>query len=117
MTRHNYFQRLHSTAILTFHRPTPTEQRAYELDETCVMFKHSNFDKQKATVLYIHGYVEAPSHQSVNVIVQAYLQRNDHNVLVLDWSPLADGNYLLDAVPNVKQVCDMRSGWILWFFG
>lgn len=87
-------------------RPTQSDQRIYELDETCAMFKHANFDKQKPTVLYIHGYVEAPTHQSVSVIVQAYLQRNDHNILVLDWSQLADGNYLLDAVPNMKQVCD-----------
>lgn len=74
------------------------------------MFKHLHFDKQKPTVLYIHGYVEAPSHESVNVIVQAYLKRNDHNVLILDWSELADGNYLFDAIPNMKQV-----KWNFWF--
>lgn len=43
-------------------------------------------------------------HESVNVIVDAYLQRNDHNVLALEWSELAAGNYLIDAVPNAKQV-------------
>lgn len=68
------------------------------------MFKHLHFDKRKPTVLYIHGYVEAPWHQSVDVIVKAYLKRNDHNILVLDWSDLADGNYLLDALSNMKQV-------------
>lgn len=55
----------------------------------------------------MHGYVEGPTHQSVHVIVDAYLKRGDHNILVLDWSELADGNFLVDAVPNLKQVC----GW------
>lgn len=48
--------------------------------------------------------MEGPLQESVNVIVNAYLKRNDHNILVLDWSSLADGNYLLDAVPNAKLV-------------
>lgn len=48
--------------------------------------------------------MEGPSHESVKVIVDSYLQRNDYNVLVLDWSQLANGNYLIDAVPNAKQV-------------
>lgn len=68
------------------------------------MFGHLKFDAEKKTVLYIHGYMEAPSQESVNVIVNAYLKRNDHNILVLDWSSLADGNYLFDAVPNAKLV-------------
>lgn len=68
------------------------------------MFGHPKFDAEKKTVLYIHGYLEAPSQESVNVIVAAYLKRNDHNILVMDWSELSDGNYLFDAVPNAKQV-------------
>lgn len=79
-------------------------QRSYELDESCAMFGNSNFDILKKTVLYIHGYLEGPEHESVNAIVDAYLRRNEHNVLVIDWSQLAIGNYLIDAVPNAKQV-------------
>lgn len=77
------------------------------------MFAHPSFDKEKATVLYIHGYIEAPSDESVTVIVQSYLKRNDHNILVLDWSDLADGNYLVDAVPNAKQVIYLKRKSIL----
>lgn len=38
------------------------------------------------------------------MIADAYIKRNDHNILLLDWSELADGNYLFDAVPNIKKV-------------
>lgn len=79
-------------------------QRSYELSESCALFGNAHFDVMKKTVLYIHGYLEGSNHESVNVIVDAYLQRNDHNVLALDWSELASGNYLIDAVPNAKQV-------------
>lgn len=30
--------------------------------------------------------------------------RDDYNILVLDWTELADGNFFVDAVPNIKQV-------------
>lgn len=83
-------------------------QRSYELDESCAMFGNPNFDVSRKTVLYIHGYLEGPEHESVSAIVDAYLQRNDHNVLIVDWSQLALGNYLIDAVPNAKQVLFYR---------
>lgn len=81
-----------------------SNQRPYELDESCAMFGNAHFDVLKKTILYVHGYGEGPKHESVSAIVDAYLERNDHNVLVLDWSELAKGNYLIDAVPNAKQV-------------
>lgn len=68
------------------------------------MLEHSNFDKSKNTVLYIHGYLEDPDVESIHVIVDAYLLRTDVNLIVLDWGELADGNYALDALPNSKQV-------------
>lgn len=74
------------------------------MSESRGVMLHPKFDQKKNTVLYIHGYVEHPSHQSIHVIVEAYQQRDDYNILVLDWSELADGNFFVDAVPNIKQV-------------
>lgn len=80
------------------------EHTVYPVNESLAIMTHAQFDHKKKTVLYIHGYVEDPSHQSIHVIVDAYLQRNDYNIMVLDWSDLADGNFFVDAVPNIKQV-------------
>lgn len=74
------------------------------MSDSHAIMTHPLFDHSKKTVLYIHGYVEAPSHQSVHVIVDAYLTRDDYNCLVLDWAELADGNFFIDALPNIKQV-------------
>ena len=38
------------------------------------------------------------------MIVEAYAKRGDHNLLVLDWAELADGGFLLNALPNSKKV-------------
>lgn len=96
------------------HRNSFATQRPYELDESCAMFGNAHFDVLKKTVFYIHGYLEGPNHESVNIIVDSYLQRNDHNILVLDWSQLSNGNYLIDAVPNAKQVL-LRFALLLTF--
>lgn len=90
--------------FLLLHRNSFSTQRPYELDESCAMFGNAHFDTLRKTVLYIHGHSEGSNHESVRVVVDAYLQRNDHNVLVLDWTELASGNYLIDSVPNAKQV-------------
>jgi hypothetical protein len=78
-------------------------------------------------VLYIHGFVETMEVESIRVIAEAYLKRGDHSeliislrcfsiqneafsthlfldIVILDWGDLADGNYLLDAVPNSAKV-------------
>lgn len=65
---------------------------------------HERFDPNLPTVLYLHGYLENMEVESSHVIADAYLKRNDHNTLLLDWAELADGNYLFDSVPNIKKV-------------
>lgn len=80
------------------------DHTVFPLSESHTVMSHPKFDQTKNTVLYLHGYVEAPSHQSVHVIVEAYQMRDDYNILVLDWNELADGNFFVDAVPNIKQV-------------
>lgn len=97
---------------LTKRRNEFENQRPYELDESCAMFAsrggsrsgNEHFDTQRKTMLYIHGFAEESKHESVRAIVDAYLQRSDYNILVLDWADLAGANYLIDAVPNAKQV-------------
>lgn len=39
-----------------------------------------------------------------NYYVSSYQKNGNQNILILDWGELADGNYLLDAVQNAKQV-------------
>lgn len=102
--------------IMFFHGKRFEDHTVFPMHESHAIMSDSKFDHKKKTVLYIHGYVEAPSHQSIHVIVDAYLTRDDYNCLVLDWSELADGNFFVDAVPNIKQIGPKMAEVILdWF--
>lgn len=82
------------------------DHESYDLDQAEQIVSHEKFDARKKTVMYFHGYIESPEVESVHVIVDAYQKRGDHNLIVLDWTNLADGSYLLEAVPNCLKVCN-----------
>uniref|UniRef100_A0A2H1V975 SFRICE_028838 n=1 Tax=Spodoptera frugiperda TaxID=7108 RepID=A0A2H1V975_SPOFR len=63
------------------------------------------FNHDSPTVFYIHGYVEVPDQESIKTIVNAYLQtKPGTNVILLDWSEMAQGSYTFSAVWNAKKV-------------
>lgn len=66
--------------------------------------QHAEFQPDLKTVLYLHGYNESITTGSAPVIADAYRQRGDHNIIILDWAALAGGNYLLGAVINAKRL-------------
>lgn len=80
------------------------QHQIYDIDQTANILSHQNFGHNKQTVCYLHGYEESLGSDSVSAVINAYIERNDHNILLIDWSPLADGNYFVDAVANLKQV-------------
>ncbi|XP_053958549.1 lipase member H-A isoform X2 [Anastrepha ludens] len=90
--------------FILFYGPTYADSDIFALDDYKALLEDSNFSKTKNTVIYLHGYLEDADIESVHVIVDAYLQRNDVNLIVLDWGELANGNYLFDAVINCKQL-------------
>ncbi|XP_032592024.1 lipase member H-A-like [Drosophila grimshawi] len=61
-------------------------------------------DSTKTTVLYLHGFNENMNSESIQVIAEAYSERNDTNLIILDWAQLAGGDYALDAVVNVNRL-------------
>ncbi|XP_011646564.1 pancreatic triacylglycerol lipase-like [Pogonomyrmex barbatus] len=54
----------------------------------------SQIIKSKPTVMYIHGFMENVEKESVQLIVQGYLKRNDHNVMAVDYGTLANESYM-----------------------
>ncbi|XP_049533428.1 serine/threonine-protein phosphatase PP2A 65 kDa regulatory subunit isoform X2 [Anopheles darlingi] len=95
---------LDTAKFIFFYGPKYEDHETYGLDKAEDILRHSRFDKSKKTVMYFHGYIESPEVESVHVIADAYLKRGDHNIIILDWAQLADGNYLLEAVPNCKKL-------------
>lgn len=68
---------------------------------------HSDFDHSRPNLLYGYGYTERYESISTQTIVESYLERGEHNVLVVDWSDYSKGNYLLEAIRNSYKVGDI----------
>lgn len=80
-----------------------SNNQIYSLDEVHQLTQHPRYDPNRRTILYIHGYEDSPA-GTVRKIVTAYGIRKDHNLIVLDWSQSARGDYYTQAVPNCASV-------------
>ena len=76
----------------------------FPFDEASSIFSNKNYDPTRNTTFYFHGYKEAPTDDGLHLIVDSYLTRKDQNLIVMDWSRLVSGSYLLSAVPNAIAV-------------
>ncbi|XP_045495073.1 inactive pancreatic lipase-related protein 1-like isoform X2 [Colias croceus] len=75
------------------------------LDQAHRLFDIKGFEKNNPTVLYMHGFIETAQQESIQVMVSAYLEsRPDTNVILIDWSNMAHGSYLVNAARNTKKV-------------
>lgn len=57
-------------------------------------------------MIYTYGYTETISSESSQAIVKSYIERNDHNILVIEWSKYNIGNYIFEAIPQMKVVSE-----------
>lgn len=63
-----------------------------------------HFDRSKPTVVYIHGYLESSETFSVKTVVDAYLKRGGHNVIVIDWFEYSTGNYQFKVLYQLHHI-------------
>lgn len=90
--------------IIFFYGPSISELEYFSLTSIDQVSSHENFNSKFPTALYIHGYRENFTSESVQTVVKAFLSKKTHNVLVLNWSVYANGNYVTNAVPNLIKV-------------
>ncbi|KAJ6636194.1 Pancreatic triacylglycerol lipase [Pseudolycoriella hygida] len=81
-----------------------TSYTDYHLNSSIDIVSHPKFELDRPTVLYIHGWLErVDTSESIIAISNAYLQRNEHNVLVLSYEKLALMFYPI-VVRNIPRV-------------
>jgi hypothetical protein len=52
----------------------------------------------------MHGYLQQIDDENIQTTVAAYQSRNDYNILVLDWTSIASGDYVFKALPDTVAV-------------
>ncbi|KAG5674907.1 hypothetical protein PVAND_004852 [Polypedilum vanderplanki] len=77
---------------------------------------HNSFDKNKPTVMYIHGYIENENFPTVKKIVKVFRERNDHNILVCDWGDYSINLYFSVVMPKLKKIGEKISNKLKEFF-
>lgn len=69
------------------------------------LLKSPDYNNEKSTLIYAHGFIENYNSSSVQTILQAYMsRRREFNLFLIDWSKFSDGNYFLEAIPNLIKV-------------
>lgn len=66
-----------------------------------------NFNPLLSTVIYTFGWRQVPLDRSTRAVVEAYLQTNQWNTIVLDWQTLAGKDYTI-VMENVVTVGNMH---------
>lgn len=96
-----------STKLYFFYGPNYFDHKIFNYNELQNILNDEKFDSSRSTMLYLHGYAESMASDSVHRIVNAYILRKEHNIIILDWSDAASGNYFVSAVPNAITVIEM----------
>lgn len=63
--------------------------QSFELYEWSNITAHKMYDKNRLTVLYLHGTLESISSEGTKLLIDAYNTRNDHNIIILNWEKIA----------------------------
>lgn len=76
------------------------------LNDTSSLLNHVAYDNNRPTVLVVHGYTEnyRRSDSTSQILAEAYLDRGDHNILLIDWALYAHDLYFTEAVPNAYKI-------------
>lgn len=75
------------------------------------LYHNEKFQKDLPTVIYIHGFQDTGGRDySAMAIRSAYRERNDHNVVTIDWSYYSKSYFYKNSViPQLKIVIDQWS--------
>jgi pancreatic triacylglycerol lipase len=88
----------------SFISDTPKDFEYVSLNETSKLLNHPKYDNDRPTMLYGYGYTEKYKSKSTQTVVDSYIERGDHNILVVEWSNYSDGSYIFRAIPNSHKV-------------
>ncbi|CAK9814362.1 Pancreatic triacylglycerol lipase (Fragment) [Anthophora quadrimaculata] len=89
-TKRNLSQRIF---FLLYTRETANTPEQLRLDDVETLEK-SHFDPKKETKFITHGWINSPNSQACTLIVEAFMQHGDYNIIVIDWSTISVMPYL-----------------------
>ncbi|KAI8426440.1 hypothetical protein MSG28_005270, partial [Choristoneura fumiferana] len=91
-------------AYILFTRRNPHNGQTLILNDANSI-RNSNFNPAHTTIAIAHGYIQSQNSNLNQIIRDAYLNRMEANVIVLDWSRISQMDYMtaIYAIPSVGQ--------------
>lgn len=83
------------------------DTEAIPLSDVGRLLSSPAFKPNLSTVIYCYGFTQYYQGRDTQAVVGAYLQRKDHNILVMDWSQYNAGNYFLETIPHTMKIGEM----------
>lgn len=76
----------------------------YNLKDAVNILRDPNFHSEKETVFFTFGFNDDKESISTSVMSEAFNERNDYNLIILDYGKFSGGNFFFDALPNSVKV-------------
>ncbi|CAK9822180.1 Pancreatic triacylglycerol lipase (Fragment) [Anthophora retusa] len=89
-TKENLSERI---LFLLYTRQTGNTPQQLSLDDVETL-KKSYFDPKKETKFVTHGWINSPNSQACTLVVEAFMEHGDYNIIVIDWSSISVMPYL-----------------------
>lgn len=67
---------------------------SFAFNELSQLTQSARFRRDLPTVMYLHGFHEDQTKDSVKAIHDAYISRGKENLVLLDWANVVAGNYI-----------------------
>lgn len=83
------------------------------MNDTEKLLNHQKYNLELPTEIYAFGYTENLMSPGTQAIIESYQERGSHNILIIDWSSYNNGNYILEAIPNMKKIADIIGSTLL----
>lgn len=79
----------------------------FQLNELPQLIASDSFRPSLTTLIYLHGFHEDQTKESVITIYEAYQSTGAYNIVMIDWSVGAAGNYVEAVINSVAVICDI----------
>lgn len=91
-----------NTQFYFFYGPKNCQYQVFNLTNFTKIVQHPNYNQNHLTILFIHGMKESITIGSSPAIITAYGTRNDHNLIILNWSRIAGAGF--SGIPKLIKV-------------
>ncbi|XP_055839374.1 lipase member I-like [Episyrphus balteatus] len=102
----------YETTLIFYYGPKFTDFQRYKLSNAAEILYNPHF-KYGETHLYLHGWHESQTMPDIQTIVDAYLKRNDINLIVVDWGKAAAERYVEASFKNIELLAPVLADSIL----